>query len=74
MRTGESRLQGGTVRVPARRRDGTEQEIDLTIRVFRRPDGSKLVSAGLSVAPLGKAPPGLKVIEDALTRRLYELV
>ncbi len=74
VRTGESRLQGSTVRVPARKRDGTEQDIDLTIRVFRRPDGTKLVSAALSVAALGRAPPGLKVIEDALTRRMYELV
>src|ERR1051326_938943 len=39
--TGESPLQGKTVRVPARLRNGSERDIDLTIRVFRRPDGSK---------------------------------
>ncbi|MEA3203571.1 MAG: hypothetical protein QOI63_1246 [Thermoplasmata archaeon] len=72
--TGVSRLQGHTVRVPARRRDGSEREMDLTIRVFERPDGSKLVSAALSVAPLGKAPQGLVVLETALVRRLYRLV
>jgi PAS domain S-box-containing protein len=74
VKTGESRLQGKTVRVPARHRDGTEVELDLTIRVFRRPDGSKLVSAALSKAALGRAPPNLKVIEDAFAKRLYELV
>ncbi|HJQ93826.1 MAG TPA: PAS domain S-box protein, partial [Candidatus Thermoplasmatota archaeon] len=64
--TGRSNLVGQTVRVPARRRDGSEVDVDLTIRVFRRPDGSKLVSAALHAAPLGKAPPGLVVLEDAL--------
>src|SRR5687767_1701501 len=43
--TGVSHLQGKTVRVPARKRDGSEVDLDLTIRVFRRPDGTKLVSA-----------------------------
>lgn len=72
--TGRSSLQGKTVRVPALRRNGSEVDVDLTIRVFRRPDGSKLVSAGLSLAPLGKAPPGLVRLEDALQRRLYQLL
>ncbi len=74
VKTGQSNLQGRTVRVPARRRDGSEVSIDLTIRVFRRPDGSKLVSAGLSEAPLGRPPPGLLVLESALQRRLYALI
>ena len=74
VRTGESRLQGKTVRVPARRQDGTETDIDLTIRVFRRPDGTKLVSAGLSRAAIGEAPESLVLIEGALARRLYQLV
>ena len=73
-RTGESRLHGQTVRVPALCGDGTERDLDLTIRVFQRPDGSRLVSAGLSLAALGKPPPGLVVIEKALAKRLYELV
>lgn len=73
-RTGESRLHGQTVRVPALCGDGQERDLDLTIRVFRRPDGSRLVSAGLSAAALGKPPRGLVVIEQALAKRLYELV
>lgn len=73
-RTGQSNLHGKTVRVPALCRDGQERELDLTIRVFRRPDGTRLVSAGLSQAPLGHAPPGLVVIEDALQKRLYQLI
>lgn len=72
--TGESRLQGATVRVPARRRDGSEIELDLTIRVFRRPDGSKLVSAAMSQAVLGRAPDDLIELESALRKRLYELI
>jgi hypothetical protein len=74
VQTGLSHLQGGTVRVPALLGDGTECDLDLTIRVFRRPDGSKLVSAALSEAPLGRAPPGVKGLEDALSLRLYKLV
>lgn len=72
--TGESHLHGRTVRVPARCGDGAERDLDLTIRVFQRPDGSRLVSAGLSLAATGKPPAGLVVIENALAKRLYELV
>jgi PAS domain S-box-containing protein len=74
VKTGVSHLQGGTVRVPAKRRDGSERDVDLTIRVFRRPDGTKLVSAVLSAAALGRPPHGLRVLEDALTQRLYQLI
>ena len=73
-KTGQSNLHGKTVRVPALCHDGKERDLDLTIRVFRRPDGTRLVSAGLSQAPLGHAPPGLVVIEDALQKRLYQLI
>src|SRR5438552_15611665 len=38
--THESRLLGKPVRVPARRKDGTELDIDLTLRLFRRPGGT----------------------------------
>jgi PAS domain S-box-containing protein len=72
--SGESHLHGRTVRVPARCGDGEERDLDLTIRVFQRPDGSRLVSAGLSLAATGKPPAGLVVIEKALAKRLYELV
>jgi len=74
VRTGKSRLQGSTVRVPARRRDGSEKQLDLTIRVFKRPDGTKLVSAGLSEPELGRAPPGLIVLERGLVSRMYQLL
>ena len=74
VKTGISNLQGKTVRVPALRQDKSEIDLDLTIRVFRRPDGSKLVTAALSKAALGAAPPNLKLIEDALARRMYQLV
>lgn len=74
VRTGQSNLHGKTVRVPALCGDGRERDLDLTIRVFRRPDGTRLVSAGLSEAPLGHAPPGLIVIEGALQKRLYQLI
>jgi PAS domain S-box-containing protein len=74
LHSGESRLQGGTVRVPALLYDGSEQMIDLTIRVYRRPDGTKLAVAGLLAAELGTPPPGLRVLEDALAKRLYELL
>ncbi|MEA3189779.1 MAG: phosphoserine phosphatase RsbU/P [Thermoplasmata archaeon] len=73
-KTGESRLMGHTVRVPAQRKDGSEKELDLTIRVFRRPDGTKLVAAALSEAALGRPPPDLLVLESAFARRLYQLV
>lgn len=74
VKTGESRLQGATVRVPALMRDGREKDVDLTIRVFRRPDGTKLVAAALSEAALGRAPDNLLILEGALVRRMYELV
>jgi PAS domain S-box-containing protein len=74
VKTGVSRLQGTTVRVPARRQDGTEVDVDLTIRVFQRPDKSRLAVAALSKAPLGRAPSSIRVLEDALARRVYELI
>jgi PAS domain S-box-containing protein len=74
VRTGVSRLQGRTVRVPARTQAGPEREVDLTIRVFRRPDGTKLVAAALSVAPLGRAPDDLVVLENSLIHRMYDLI
>jgi PAS domain S-box-containing protein len=72
--SGESNLQGRTVRVPAMRGDGSEMDVDLTIRVFRRPDGSKLVSAALHAAPLGRAPDGLVRFEATLQKRLYQVL
>lgn len=74
VRTGESRLHGKTVRVPAVRGDGVELELDLTIRVFQRPDGSRLAMAALVAAPTGRAPAHLQVLEQALQAQAYEIV
>jgi hypothetical protein len=62
------------VRVPARREDGGEAEVDLTIRVFQRPDGTRIAMAGLVAAALGETPAHLQKLEDALLAREYEVV
>lgn len=72
--TGVSKLQGHPVRVPARRRDGSEVDVDLTIRLFLRPDQTKLAVASLNRPASGGGPLGLQVLEDEFRRRLYELV
>lgn len=74
VRTGESRLHGKTVRVPALRGDGVETELDLTIRVFQRPDGSRLAMAALVAAPTGAPPAHLHVAQQALEAKAYEVV
>lgn len=74
-RTGTSRLLGRPVRVPALRGDGTEVDIELTLRMFRRPDGSDLVVAVLREAALAGPPPKDVVeLETRLQRRAYQLV
>lgn len=72
--TGVSRLEGKPVRVPALTKSGEEVEIDLMIRVFKRPNGSRLVIAALGRAGTGKAPVGLHRIESELMARAYELI
>jgi len=72
--TGESRLEGRTVRVPALAASGDEREVDLTIRVFRRPDGSKLAVASVQAAATGRPPRDLYRIESALAARAYRLI
>lgn len=72
--TGRSRLEGRTVRVPAVCGDGTEKEIDLTIRVFRRPDGTMLCLAGLSPTAAGRPPHDLLRLESELQSRAYQLI
>lgn len=74
LRTHESRLLGRPVRVPALRADGTEFEVDLQLRMFRRPDGSDLIIAALQEARPGARPPDLLEIESGLQRRAYDLV
>lgn len=71
--TGESQLEGRTVRVPALSDDGKEREVDLAMRMFERPDGSTIAIASVS-RPGAIRPPDLVEIETALSRRLYRLV
>lgn len=72
--THESRLMGKPVRVPAMRPDGSEIDIDLQLRLFRRPDGSDLIVASVAAAGAGAKPDGLIELETKLQRRAYELI
>lgn len=74
VRTGESQLEGRTIRVPAVDELGREREVDLTIRVFQRPDGSRLAVASVCLARTHQTPPDLERIESALAARAYSLV
>lgn len=73
--TRESRLLGRSVRVPALRGDGSEFEAELTLRMFRRPDGSELVVASLRDTTAEPAPARDVIeLESRLERRMYELI
>lgn len=75
LETRRSHLLGKAVRVPAVRSDGEEFEIELTLRMFRRPDGSDLIVALVhKVAPGEPAKPNVLQLETQLMRRAYELV
>lgn len=69
--TGQSRLRGRTIRVPALRGDGTEHDVDLTLRFFERPDKSLLAVAALRAEKRGEAPEGLARIEEFLVGKEY---
>lgn len=73
--THRSRLLGRPVRVPALRGDGTQIEIELMLRMFRRPDGTDLIVASLRDVTAGP-PAGRDVLEleTRLQRRTYELI
>ncbi|HVL88255.1 MAG TPA: PAS domain-containing protein [Candidatus Thermoplasmatota archaeon] len=73
-KTRQSRLLGRPVRVPALRSDGTEILVDVRIRLFRRPDGSHLVLAGVQEADMGSGEREVLHLEQALRERLYEPV
>ncbi len=73
-RAGAAPPAGSAVRVPALRRDGSERELDITLQVLRRRDGSPLVTASLKEAAPGPAPAGLAVLEDPFQRRLRQLI
>lgn len=70
--TGRSRLRGRTLRVPALRGDGTECEVDLTLRFFRRPDETLLAVGALRREQVGAPPVGLVRIEEVLRARDYQ--
>ncbi len=72
--TGESRLDGRVVRVPVVGADGREREVDMTIQVFRRPDGSKLAVASVQKHASDVPPQDLLRIESALSTRAYRLI
>ena len=73
--THESRLLGRTVRVPALRKDGGEIEVNLTLRMFRRPDGSDLIVANVqAAADSERVPAGVLELETRLQRRAYQLI
>src|ERR1051326_1399976 len=75
LETHESRLLGRPVRVPARLKSGEEIDIDLTLRLFRRPDGSDLIVGILAPAQEGAPPPaGLIDLEKELQERAYRRV
>lgn len=73
--TGVSKLEGRQVRVPALRADGREIEIELAIRHFERPDGSRLLLASVTeTTDLPSAPRNVVELETRLARRAYQLV
>ena len=47
MRTHEPHIMGKPVRVPARRRDGSELDVELTLSALEAPDGTTLIVASL---------------------------
>lgn len=65
--TGESRIAGRPVRVPALRADGSEVEIDLVVRGWRTPEG-ELVVLGALLEP-GAERAGLLRLENELAKR-----
>lgn len=64
--TRRSRLKGRTIRVPALCGDGSEQEVDLTLRFFERPDKTLLAVAALRRERSDGPPEGLVRIETIL--------
>lgn len=59
--TGEPRLIGTVVQVPARRRDGSEVDVELTLSVFRTAAGRSLFAA---VLHRGAEPAGVTPADD----------
>lgn len=71
--SGQSKLWGRIVEVPALAGDGEEVELRLSMRVFRRPDGSNLVVARI-IDPDNGSDQAPVDLEKALTRRQYKAV
>lgn len=70
-----SRLMGRPILVPALRGDGSEVDIELTMRVFEQAGAPDLVVATLRPASEAHTPSrDVKRLETALQRRAYELV
>lgn len=75
-RTGQSRLLGKNLRVEAVKKDGEEVAIELSIRMFRRPDGSDLIIGML--APTGTHENVIDItaatLKTKLEKRAYKLI
>ena len=72
LETGESRLAGRSVRVPAVRADGTEVAVDLTVHLWRAPDGKLVVFGALLEPDASRAV--LVDLEAELAARRFERV
>jgi PAS domain-containing protein len=73
--TGVGHLLGRRVRAPALRGDGTEMEVEITLRMLTRPEGSSLIVASVvdsTHAP--KAGKDVLELETRLARRAHELI
>lgn len=73
--TGVSHFVGRPVCFPALRADGEEFEIELTLRTFQRPDGTRLIVANIAdIANTQSAEKSVLEIEVRFARRAYRLV
>jgi PAS domain S-box-containing protein len=71
--TGQPRLLGTPMHVPARRRDGSEIDVELSLSVLTDRAGRPLFAAVLHPLPRGEAPPpivGVETWHDTLHREL----
>lgn len=73
LRTGQSRLLGQAIEVPAVCGDGRETTIKMSILMFKRPDGSDLIISTLLSASDAARLPTVQ-LERELVNRAYALV
>lgn len=75
-RTGQSRLLGKQIRVDALKKNGDEVGIELSIRMFRRPDGTDFIVGMLAPGGTHKDVVDLSAakLTSKLEKRAYKLV